>query len=429
MYGKGGAGLGAVKCFYKEYFKARHVGTVHTRCFVATDPQGDRYFNNVTYQAAHPEEPRMWEGQCNKMDVANRPGYLLNSVAIQNPLVPDLPSKVHGCESSPPEHKQGDYARTCKSMPVCFKIKVEGKAPHFVEPTPMQANSYDDDYKLVPGRTDVAACEGYGLELTIKAQDLDGDGVRIFVEDKDEDAAVASLLDKNLKGETYYVLAETYNLDFFNKTTMTFPAAAVGNSAGNNFEPYAAEKVGNNSRQESILPLDSMGAKSIASGYAPEIEYAAVAQQRIEYVLDPREKNGMLVRRASEMVLPIPRTAWLGITTRPCMTIAAGKSCSTWTRLSAHLLMTIRATRLVGGWARLIPTARLPNSAPTTLASLELQRSALPKVTWQAARACLGLGNAPTRIRFLDGCAITATETWLVLCTAGAFNSKHLPFL
>jgi len=312
MYGKGGAGLGAVKCFYKEYFKARHVGTVHTRCFVATDPQGDRYFNNVTYQAAHPEEPRMWEGQCNKMDVANRPGYLLNSVAIQNPLVPDLPSKVHGCESSPPEHKQGDYARTCKSMPVCFKIKVEGKAPHFVEPTPMQANSYDDDYKLVPGRTDVAACEGYGLELTIKAQDLDGDGVRIFVEDKDEDAAVASLLDKNLKGETYYVLAETYNLDFFNKTTMTFPAAAVGNSAGNNFEPYAAEKVGNNSRQESILPLDSMGAKSIASGYAPEIEYAAVAQQRIEYVLDPREKNGMLVRRASEDGATDPQNCMVG---------------------------------------------------------------------------------------------------------------------
>ena len=312
LTGLPGAGLGAVKCFYKEYFKPQHAGTVQTRCFVATDPQGDRYFNNATYQAQHPHEPRMWDGQCNKLGMSKRPGYGAAGTPISNPLVPSLPSGIHGCESSPhPVHTQGNYARTCKSMPVCFKIKVEGKAPHFVPPTPMQANSYDDSNILVSGRTDVAACEGYGLDLTIKAQDADGDAVRIFVEDKDEDAAVASALDFELRGDRY-VLAQTYNLDFFNKTTMMFPAAAVGNSAGANFEPYAAQRVGNNSRQISILPLAPMGAKSIASGYASVIQYTAMAQQSVEYVLDPIKQNGVRVRTALETATSDPQNCMVG---------------------------------------------------------------------------------------------------------------------
>ena len=57
--------------------------------------------------------------------------------------------------------------RTCRSAPLCIKFKIEGTRPRFVEPTPLEANSFDDNGVLVPGRTDVPACEGFPMQLTV----------------------------------------------------------------------------------------------------------------------------------------------------------------------------------------------------------------------------------------------------------------------
>jgi len=62
---------------------------------------------------------------------------------------------------------------TCRSLPMCVKFKIVGSAPVFVAPTPLQMNSRDDNGVLVPGRTDVTACEGYKLSLPLVAKDDD----------------------------------------------------------------------------------------------------------------------------------------------------------------------------------------------------------------------------------------------------------------
>ena len=62
---------------------------------------------------------------------------------------------------------------TCRSLPMCVKFKIVGSAPVFVAPTPLQMNSRDDNGVLVPGRTDVTACEGYKLSLPLVAKDAD----------------------------------------------------------------------------------------------------------------------------------------------------------------------------------------------------------------------------------------------------------------
>ena len=309
-------GLGSVKCFYKEYFKPQHEGKIVTRCFVATDPHGDRHFANDTLFEARPDHPRMWDGTCNRLGVTYRPGTGSGNDRIVNPLVPAVPASgndYNGCEQRAPKHVQSNYARTCKSMPVCFKIKVEGRAPRFEAPTPMEANSYDDNRALVYGRTDVPACEGHELQLTIKASDPDGDDVRIFVEDKEEDEKVASQLDIYLKGHDLLGGGtETYNLDFFNKSTLNFLPAQVGNSATSsrmqqNFEPYGADRAGDNSDQDTILALDAASAKSIASAYAGNVEYSAIAEQNIQYTLDAGSRNGIMVRSASAEGLDDPQ--------------------------------------------------------------------------------------------------------------------------
>ena len=73
---------------------------------------------------------------------------------------------------------------------------VKGHAPRFVAPTPLEANSFSESGRRIPGQTDVPACEGHPLELTLKAVDADaGDLVRIYLEDKDfyvDDAAAAA---------------------------------------------------------------------------------------------------------------------------------------------------------------------------------------------------------------------------------------------
>ena len=57
--------------------------------------------------------------------------------------------------------------------------QVAGRAPAFVAPTPLAANSFDDNGVLVRNRTDVAVCEGYPLALDLWASDGNaGDKVR-----------------------------------------------------------------------------------------------------------------------------------------------------------------------------------------------------------------------------------------------------------
>ena len=58
--------------------------------------------------------------------------------------------------------------------------QVAGRAPAFVAPTPLAANSFDDNGVLVRNRTDVAVCEGYPLALDLWASDGNaGDKVRL----------------------------------------------------------------------------------------------------------------------------------------------------------------------------------------------------------------------------------------------------------
>ena len=73
----------------------------------------------------------------------------------------------------------GDSAvkKTCRSLPMCVKIVMEGSKPDFVAPTPLMANSLDDYGRLVPRRTDVPACIGFPLNLPLRAEDPDGDDV------------------------------------------------------------------------------------------------------------------------------------------------------------------------------------------------------------------------------------------------------------
>ena len=303
----GEGGVGSLKCFYKEYFKPEDIGHVRTRCFVATDPQGDRFFTNATLLDQNPEHPSMWDGACNQMPLNFRPGWI-NSGNTRLSL-----DQLPGCSKRPLVHTLGEYARTCKSMPVCFKIKIEGNAPIWdPERTPLEANSYDDNGRLVPGRTDVPACEGYDIDLTLRAIDPDGDKVRIFVEDKDQDSDVVSLLNQNLLGARVRDLI--FNLDFFSSDTMPFRPQHVGNSQGINFNAYAAVRKGNNSGQDTILPLipKNIGPQSVISGYAASVEYSVEAAQSIHYILNASDKNGILARMASSNILNDTQNCMVG---------------------------------------------------------------------------------------------------------------------
>ena len=166
--GQGGAGElghGAVKCFYQEEIPAEDEGKFHVRCFSARDPHGDRFLNASNEWAVH-------EGRC----------AAVNSGADCATLQPD---GLGGSVLSPPADRS---RRTCNSLPLCVKIRVVGSPPAFVAPTPLEANSFDDNGVLVPNRTDVPACEGFPLQLAIAAVDPNPlDSVRIFVRDRDLD--------------------------------------------------------------------------------------------------------------------------------------------------------------------------------------------------------------------------------------------------
>jgi hypothetical protein len=142
--------MGSVKCFHREMFGAQDVGKYVVRCYEAKDPQGDHIWSSPSGDTRLDSN----DGLC---QWSNRPcNFNGFDIASGNRY--------------PPGMVRGDR-RTCSSPPMCFRIFVEGKAPSFVAPTPLESNSYDDNGVLVPGRTDVAACEGYPLKLTLTARD------------------------------------------------------------------------------------------------------------------------------------------------------------------------------------------------------------------------------------------------------------------
>lgn len=126
--------------------------------------------------------------------------------------------------------------------------------------------------------------------------------MRIFVEDRDEDASVASLLDLQLREMVDEVTAgtapATYNLDFFNATTTQFPAQCAGSSAPVTFEAFGGVRVGDNSMQESILALDDLAPKSVMSEYKGQVQYQKRAELAVEYTLNVTLRNGIVPRRA-----------------------------------------------------------------------------------------------------------------------------------
>lgn len=70
----------------------------------------------------------------------------------------------------------------CRSMPLCFNIKILGNNPFFIPPTPPMVNPGDD--VRIDEITEQAVCAGFTVSFTIKAQDADeGEHVVITTED------------------------------------------------------------------------------------------------------------------------------------------------------------------------------------------------------------------------------------------------------
>ena len=179
-------------------------------------------------------------------------------------------------------------------MPMCFKIKISGRAPAFVAPTPLDANSYDDQGLLVEGRTDVPACQGHPIDLILAAADADeGDMVRIFVEDRDEDSGVASPHDLPLRNGP--AASGSFNLDFFNTSTLHFPAQCAGSGENTTFRGYGAYRAGDNMLQHHILALGQTVPKSVMSPYLPHLVFRPLPRLPILYSMPPSPVDDTLV--------------------------------------------------------------------------------------------------------------------------------------
>lgn len=116
-------------------------------------------------------------------------------------------------------------AKSCRSLPTCVKIIMEGSKPQFVAPTPLLANSRDDYGRLVPGRTDVPACMGFPLALPIRAQDVDvGDSVRVYIWDPDVDRNLYSSSSQADLGDLAFLPdGGDFNQDFFSSAPVNSP--------------------------------------------------------------------------------------------------------------------------------------------------------------------------------------------------------------
>ena len=156
-------------------------------------------------------------------------------------------------------------SETCYSQPLCVRFNIVGHRPKFVAPTQLQANSYDALGRLVPGRTDVAACLGTPLQLSLHAVDEDrNDQVRIFVDD------------------------ELRPTSFFSSDT-TF------DSSCGEFQPFAGLRVGVNDEQDSIVHLlNAEFDSTITAELSPKLAWRkGNATQDILYTLTLEAKNGI----------------------------------------------------------------------------------------------------------------------------------------
>jgi hypothetical protein len=193
--------------------------------------------------------------------------------------------------------------KTCRSLPLCVKITMEGTPPKFVAPTPLAANSRDDLGKLVPRRTDVPACEGYPLNLPIVAEDDDKDDrVRVYIWDPDVDRDMYASRTGDL---TYLPDGGTSNANFFSSRLITSPGVVQPDECGN-FDGYGATKGAPASFLQSIDAMKSetlrtspnLPVKSIVAGYKDsESNNATYTLKRqavsVQYTLSALARNGM----------------------------------------------------------------------------------------------------------------------------------------
>eukprot|EP00292_Cryptomonas_paramecium_P006334 CAMPEP_0113728156 /NCGR_PEP_ID=MMETSP0038_2-20120614/41690_1 /TAXON_ID=2898 /ORGANISM="Cryptomonas paramecium" /LENGTH=498 /DNA_ID=CAMNT_0000659561 /DNA_START=736 /DNA_END=2228 /DNA_ORIENTATION=+ /assembly_acc=CAM_ASM_000170 len=208
----------------------------------------------------------------------------------------------------------------CYSTPTCVKFHIYGSAPRFVDPTPLAANSEDDYGVLVKGRTDVPACLGYPLQLTLHAVDDDaGDQVRIFVEDKfntqsayDVPACLGYPLQLTLRavdddaGDQVRIFVEDkFNTqsafvsgNFFLATSgsnaFVQPLPSVDCASGySTWKAFGALRVGDNAGQSTLQTMDPLRA-AVNSPYNAGISFAAgAATQSIKYTLACNTSNGV----------------------------------------------------------------------------------------------------------------------------------------
>lgn len=211
-------------------------------------------------------------------------------------------------------HISSEQKKTCPSMPHCVKIKIDGRKPQFVSPTPL-GPSYDDNGLLVPNRHDVPACEGYALPLIIKAEMslpatasilgseraiLAGKPVRIYLEDKDVDPRLRTGCPGAATGK-YSFLGEggRGNPDFFCDAPLDLTAQERLDCG--DFGPYYASQTGPNVGQPTIAPLVKSGDakyKTVNSAYTAGVAYTAGAAQ-VEVVFFPKvdpSRNGITLR-------------------------------------------------------------------------------------------------------------------------------------
>jgi len=197
-------------------------------------------------------------------------------------------------------------ACTCRSLPLCIKFKIVGSPPEFIAPTPLQENSLDDNGILVPGRTDVAACEGYEMLLPLEAKDADGDGVRIFVQDPDVNHDLY-----RARTDWYRSSGGRYNADFFDAQAVLTPEHC------GTFQGYGAILTGSNDHQQDLSPsLNQSGVplpgqvgnnaafkksyvvKSVNGDYRSDIQYVPEPKLSVKYLLDRTKGNGVDVSSA-----------------------------------------------------------------------------------------------------------------------------------
>ena len=192
-------------------------------------------------------------------------------------------------------------AKTCRSLPYCVKVRMEGHAPYFVAPTPgfdsvgnlLPIYSRDDLGQLVPGRTDVPACLGYPVNLFLAAQDNDGQNtsVRIFAYDADVDHSLYSDVEY-----PYLNSGGKYNSDFMrSQLGSSFPSSCGV------FSGYGAMRLGDNSGETSIAAMKPIGGiKSVMSPYMDSIEYSpGAAYQQLDFSLSLVQQNGIALRTPS----------------------------------------------------------------------------------------------------------------------------------